>query len=351
MQNRPDPPVLDPNAPLAKYWDAPLHEVATVPLFECSPEDAERHRICCQMVMALVAGYWNGNKRGAGGDYPWRPNQQNPGGLYQGGDYLGHNIACIAVDGNGSIMDFDFNHNEILNSSAEHAEARLVCRVFSLNQLYRGWATRAKHDQALEAFSRLAAQPAFNAAEAAARSGLPPMSLPPKSVDYMSVLSDVTVYTSLESCAQCSGIMALGKVKAVVYVQRDYGMYAIGNLMRNLTTDALRAPLPIPASDIGLPYFDQLNDGFRAFFEQVQNTPFWINGDKVDKSPSITSFLCTDTAKQIVESAATEFGRCEAAFPEFRPRTEARSNQELLTHARDFLEYAVTFGDRGTAHS
>ncbi len=52
----------------------------------------------------------------------------------QGDRYLGHNIACIAVDENGSILDFDFNHNELFNSSAEHAEARLVRRLFSLNQ-------------------------------------------------------------------------------------------------------------------------------------------------------------------------------------------------------------------------
>lgn len=301
--------------------------------------------------MALVACYWNGNKRGSEGEYPWRPKQRDPRGFYGGGDYLGHNIACIAVDGEGSVIDFDFNHNEILNSSAEHAEARLVRRVFSLNQVFRGWATKTKHDQALETFSRLASQATFKAADAAKRTGLPLMPLPSKSVDYMSVLSDVTIYTSLESCAQCSGIMALGKVKAVVFIQRDFGMYVIGNLMRNLTTDALRAPLPIPASDVGLSHFDVLNDLFKTFYDKVKETPFWINGDKVDRSQSVTSFLCTDEARGVFESARAELMAFSLTYPEYRPKAEARSNHDLLNHARDFLEYAVTFGDRGTAHA
>src|SRR3981189_2447238 len=52
-----------------------------------------------------------------------------PGGLRVNWDrYLGHNIACIAVDGNGEIIDFDFNHNDLFRSSAEHAESRMVRR-------------------------------------------------------------------------------------------------------------------------------------------------------------------------------------------------------------------------------
>ena len=86
MDKRPDPPVIDPESPLAKYWDAPLHTVASMPPFVCSAEDAERHRICCLLVMGLVASYWNGNKRGPEGEYPWRSKQRGPRGFYEGGD-------------------------------------------------------------------------------------------------------------------------------------------------------------------------------------------------------------------------------------------------------------------------
>ena len=51
---------------------------------------------------------------------------ENPAGVRVNWDrYLGHNIACIAVDGNGEIIDFDFNHNDFFRSSAEHAESRI----------------------------------------------------------------------------------------------------------------------------------------------------------------------------------------------------------------------------------
>ena len=53
--------------------------------------------------------------------------------------------------------------------------------------------------------------------------------------DYSNVLEGVTIYTTLESCAQRSGIMALAKVGSVVFLQTDPGQYSIGNIMRNMT--------------------------------------------------------------------------------------------------------------------
>jgi hypothetical protein len=87
----------------------------------------ERHRIYCHLLMKLIARFWNGNKRGPLGTYPLRAQQKdltqlpqavprysgdiadNSDGLRINWDrYLGHNIACLAVDGNGEIIDFDF---------------------------------------------------------------------------------------------------------------------------------------------------------------------------------------------------------------------------------------------------
>ena len=79
------------------------------------------------------------------------------------------------------MIDFEFNHNEIFNSSAEHAEARLIRRVFSLSQINNGWDVLAAGDK--------------------------------KDAKYGNIFSAVTIYTSLESCAQCSGIMALANVQ------------------------------------------------------------------------------------------------------------------------------------------
>jgi tRNA(Arg) A34 adenosine deaminase TadA len=151
--------------------------------------------------MKLIVRFWNGNKRGPIGSYPLREKQieaQQAQGLRYKGDmianpegsrvnwdrYLGHNIACIAVDGNGEIIDFDFNHNDFFRSSAEHAESRMVRRLFSLADIRDSWKTGQQIGNKSRAFS----------------------------------LNDVTLYTSLESCAQCSGVMSLGGVKQIIYL-------------------------------------------------------------------------------------------------------------------------------------
>lgn len=179
---------------------------------------------------------------------------------------------------------------------------------------------------------------------------------PPRDANYLNVLSKVTIYTSLESCAQCSGIMALGKVKSVVYLQPDPGQFCVGNIMYNLTTDALRAPLPISADKIGLNYFQQLRDGYADFYARVTREPFYTNGAAKDNSQSITSYLCTDAALAIYNAGCEEFRTLKPAHPEHKPATDTAShshaltNERALSNARTFLDYATSLGKRGTPH-
>mgnify|MGYP003339704964 FL=1 len=95
---------------LFRSWDQPAHLLFDLPYPDFAPGLAERHRIFSLLVLALTHAYWNGNKYGKSGQYRDRDGQRF-GGTYAGGDYLGHNIAAIAVDGHGDIIDFDFNHN------------------------------------------------------------------------------------------------------------------------------------------------------------------------------------------------------------------------------------------------
>lgn len=327
MKTNNGPPVVDPTVPLAQYWDKQVSELAAPELATITSEDAERHYIFSLLVAALVQRFWNGNKNGQTGDYPWRQKQKLSSGIYEGGQYLGHNITCVGVDGLGEVIDFDFNHNEIFSSSVEHAESRLVRRVFSLAQVYDDWHIRRPDDV-------------------------------PKSQNYMNILSNVTVYTSLESCAQCSGIMALGKVKAIVYLQQDPGMYSIGNILRNLTTPSLRAPLPISADRFGFSYYAKLNSGFRCFYADVLKRPFYIDKTKEhrDNSQSITSFLCTDDAKAIFDRALKEFQTYRVRYGSYMPLDDGKpnprvlTNEQVLKHVRDFYGYASACGHRGTAH-
>lgn len=317
---------------LRERWGQRVHELVTLPRRPLDDGMAERHRIFSLMLMALVRRYWNGNKRGQEGEYPWRVKQRLDNGIYEGGVYLGHNIACVAVDGAGEVIDFDFNHNEILSSSAEHAESRLVRRVFSFAQLYSDWETKDP----------------------------PKPAEPVRTSDYSNTLSNVTIYTSLESCSQCAGIMALGKVREVVYLHRDTGMYLIGNILYNLTEDKLRAPYPTAGEAFGFEYFHELNDAFEEFRREVGAKPFHIAKsptERLDVSASVTSFLCTDVARDIYDRAKAEFDSMSVRHPDYKPIGETTTpeprvltNAEALDHARRFLAYAAAEGRRGTPH-
>lgn len=317
------PYVLDPNLPIATHWDKPLSSVASLAPLTLTDAEKERHRIYALLLFALMRRYFNGNKNGSLGEYPWREKQRDTDGRYQGGDYLGHNIGALAVDGDGEVIDFDFNHNQIFASSAEHAEARLVRRVFSLTQLYDNWATGAP---------------------AGDRQG------------YSTILSDVTVYTSLESCAQCSGVMALGEVRDVVFLQRDPGTYHIGNILHALTSsgDKSIAPRPIPGSDIDFAYFDELNEAYASYYAAVKDKPFWkppAGQGKPDASRALTGFLCTDQALDVYQRAHDELFSLTLASPEFAPKDGALTNAQALERATRFADYAIKRGRRGTPHN
>jgi len=246
------PPGFADQKPLRDNWSRQLQEIVDVNAQIrtdapdiAEPAGRERHRIYCYLLMKVIHRFWNGNKRGPLGQYPLRSLQidraQMPafprryrgdmmadvGGIRINWDrYLGHNIACIAVDGNGEIIDFEFNHNDFFRSCAEHAESRMVRRLFSLTNIFDNWKT---------SFTRCADAQDFDVKPRAAS------------------LNDVTLYTSLESCAQCSGVMALAGIKQIIYLQNDFSAYKIGNIMYILanrlnTTDAQGRVMNLPGA-------------------------------------------------------------------------------------------------------
>jgi tRNA(Arg) A34 adenosine deaminase TadA len=323
----------------------------------------ERHRIYCHLLMKLIVRFWNGNKRGPHGVYPLRAQQKDidqpppqpaqppryrgdmmndPGGLRVNWDrYLGHNIACIAVDGNGEIIDFDFNHNDFFRSSAEHAESRMVRRLFSLTDIFDNWRTG----------QRVAKPRAAS-------------------------LNDVTLYTTLESCAQCSGVMSLAGVKQIIYLQNDFTAYKIGNIMYNLAnrlnvtdpqgkaSSVPGAPIPIAGLEVGLDEFKQLNDANLEFAKNItaagaandaKGAFFVPDNGKPDFDPAITSFLCTDKAHDIFAAGAAKLGSAPLKYPKWnfpnRPDNKGiLSNEECLAHCQKFYQYADVEGYRGTPH-
>lgn len=355
----PLPAGIHPEDPLAQYWQKSVSHLIDVTLPPEMQFDGakERHRIFSLLLMALIVRFWNGNNNGPLGIYPQRENQrapgQNPnadsfryrGDLNESDDdlqriswdrYLGHNIACLAVDGKGEVMDFDFNHNNIFRSSAEHAESRIVRRLFSLADLPDNWKTGEPIPGRSRAFA----------------------------------LKQVTIYTSLESCAQCSGVMSLARVKQVVYLQNDPGAYRIGNIMYNLAghedlkhgDGSALAALPVPASEIGLSYLDDLNRKYEVFREQMAEAEKHHDATRAyfllrRNSPpsftqSITSFLCTDAALDVFRRGADQFRNVTLKYAQekFPDENSIWSNQKCLEEAHRFFNYADVEGFRGSPH-
>ena len=380
--NRPVPDALKP------FWDSTVEQFMTLEPSELEDGAKERHRIYSLLLCALIYDKWNGNKYGEIGDYrEWRKDQQLStidGGryIYKGGSYLGHNIAALAVDGEGRIMDFDFNHNDVFDSTVEHAESRLVRRLFALNQIYSPWevlgsdaspraALRAgavygerlhqRHSVFATAASERAAPPRTGTDVATEAEPTPP-------IPYTTLLKDVTIYTSLESCAQCSGIMCLASVKDIVYLQWDQGQFLIGNMMwqatKNQKENGFGAPHPIRGDDFDFEYFTMLNNANEAFGNKMRNgSVFYVDPDSKaeNATPSVTSFLCTDTARAIFFKASEELERLrtsDLACGKWRPNDKptALKNEDVLTQAKDFLRWAKRFdrfnmvGSRGAPH-
>ena len=336
-----------------------VSEILTVTIPPPSAEEQERHRIYCYMLFCLLNSYWNPYKHGLDGEYPWAK-----GTSARKSSYLGHNIAAIAVSSSGTIVDFDFNHNELFNSSIEHAEARLLRRLFALGHRYLAEEDKALNDREIGALEIRQEFPGdlllehirilhefWDTEKTNSRT------------HFSKALSRLTIYTTLESCAQCSGMMALGSVEKVVYLQPDPGQNNIGAIMFNLNDPetAFRAPLPVPASAYGVTEYSELSKAYTKYLREIRSSrtkPFYKNGNfKKPPSSSLTTFLCTSAVKKILQSAAEKFemrmGRSPMLplkYGDWSPSPKALNNSEVFEEANGFLNGAIRYGRRGTPH-
>ena len=134
---------------------------------------------------------------------------------------------------------------------------------------------------------------------------------------------DAFVYTTLEPCAMCAGMMTLTGVGTTIYGQADPGYgEAIGRLVLNSTAlphgfcpyprgvVSARAPGRISSALAG-----RLEAGFAAYRQRCRD--------------SITDWLSTPEAEAIFAEAPSELSRYAVQFP---------ANAGLLEAARRFLE-------------
>ena len=196
------------------------------------------------------------------------------------GDYLGHNIGAVLVNGDSRVVCFALNRSIELNSTLEHAEARCVRAAFAI-----------------------------------ANAGLVPGAAPPWT--FGSLLRTDRLYTTLEPCAQCSGILDLAGVQEVVFVQDDPAQHHIVDILYNLPRERGELARPLPIAANFLPIWKDLAAAYRRF---IATTP-------TGKRTGMTSFLQTVDAYLVYRAAAARFAEMRVQHP---------LNDRLLQDARAF---------------
>jgi hypothetical protein len=113
----------------------------------------------------------------------------------------------------------------------------------------------------------------------------------------------ITVYTSLEPCAQCSGMMVLTSIKRTVYGQTDPGY---GKVIERLDLDSQKwnpaGYKPYPREVISDRSDSQYCDRLEKAYAQ--------------KGGSITQFLLTDQAREIFKTASDNLFDYQLKYPE-----------------------------------
>lgn len=121
-----------------------------------------------------------------------------------------------------------------------------------------------------------------------------------------------TVYTTLEPCAMCAGMMSLTKVRRVVYLQADpeYG---------NVRNALIAIKYPRIFAESTPPDLKQKKDLERGYATYKAR----------NKKGTITEYLLTDEAREIFASAQADLNSYRVKYPE---------NEVVLQKIREFLK-------------
>jgi tRNA(adenine34) deaminase len=177
----------------------------------------------------------------------------------------------VLVDQDGNVVNWAVNCVDVLNSGTQHGEVRLMLGYQIKNKAF-----------GLEGF---------------------------------------TVYTTLEPCAQCSGMMTLQSVARTVFCQRDPDF---GNAIQRLEFDGSKVggfkpyPRAVVSVESPAPYARQLDQ-------------LYLPNQK--KFKGIVDFLFSDEAKAV-------YAKCTADLLAYKPRFPA--NAPKLQAALTFFQQVPT---------
>lgn len=123
--------------------------------------------------------------------------------------------------------------------------------------------------------------------------------------------SSLTVYTTLEPCAMCSGMMTMTEVSRVVYLQRDPSFGGAREALRGINYPRVYQQ----STTNGLPQKSAIEAGY----DQYRNSG----------KGGLTSFLLTDDARKFFESSREALLNYSVKAPE---------NVAVLTRAKAYLQ-------------
>jgi len=209
-----------------------------------------------------------------------------PGRVF--GEFSGYNIGALIISPQGEALAFALNRNHQFNSPFEHAEVRAVRAAIRIANNKR-W----QQGRGLDG--------------------------------YAAMLQGFSVYTTLESCTQCSGVMDLANIATVVYAQEDPGQKRIGNILYNLLggTDGRGAPLPVRANF--LPAYGRLTAAYDEYRKRLEGS----GGGPI----GMTSFLGASEAYLAYREASATF---EAYVPKYP------QNMWAMRHLRAFASGVIS---------
>jgi tRNA(Arg) A34 adenosine deaminase TadA len=239
-----------------------IQSLINVEVPEIGEEEIEKHNIFMLLTLSLVFDNWCIQKNKP---YVVRAYEQFDS-TKEYNEYIGHNIGALLVDSNDRVVTASMNCNYLYNDSTEHAESRLVRKGMRL----------------------------YNRLNHKSGKGL---------YGYSSILAGHTVYTSLESCSQCSGIMDLANVKQVVYAQVDYGQGHIGNILYNMHKNEGSYGAPIPIRAEFLPIYSVIQEKWEAY---AKTQPRGIELTS-RRRPSTTGFLRSIRSAEAYQEATKQF--------------------------------------------
>jgi len=304
-------------------WNAPMASLQKM-ADELSPGARERRTVFAHLAGALACANFNHRKYGVEGRYPRSLAAAAASERVE--SYAGHNVCALAVDKDGRVADFAFNHNALFGSPVEHAESRLM-------------------KQLLAEAARRGSDPPPPAPEGDEEPAHPGCAVARYEAGKASV-KGYEIHTTLEPSEYAFGALSLGRADDVVYGMRDPTTPDLSAIVYNLSPKAMGVPRPSPspASDLE----SDLAEAYADFARSQRNRegePFFVAPDGTETyTASLSAFLCTDDAFAVFQEHAARFDAYVLAHGDFAPRDGALSNADALRAARDWLRRAALRG-------